>query len=480
MTFVRASAQLGRGGTFCYHSSPPWARISARGRPALTPAGDAAASAAGLRLVSGRLIVRDPIFGIVAFESEEDEIVVRLLAAAEVQRLRRIRQLGLTSFAFPGAEHTRFAHAIGAAHVMQLFLARLRQIDTDLPFWQRVTSERARDAIAAALLHDIGHGPLSHLFEDALPGALRHEAWTERMLLEPTSDVHRILAADDAHLPQRVADLVAGRHPLPYLAHAVSGTFDVDRCDYLLRDAHETGVRYGDFDLPWLLRSLRFADGAEPRLAIDGLKGVSAIEAFLLARHFMFQQVYFHKSTRAAEWMIGAILRRAIDLVRDGTRLPLLPGALATTAAGGTPTLGEYLELDDQALLVAIHAWEGAADPVLADLARRLRARSLFKTVELFADADGAVPSSDEALATARDIARAAGLDPDVYVGVDVASDVPYADDDSLSVIFPRGRARRPAEVSFVLDRLKGQRVTRVRVIFAPEIRDAVREALIR
>src|SRR5258706_15053964 len=160
------------------------------------------------------MILRDPIHGLVAFEGEEDAIVTRLLGTREVQRLRRIRQLGLTSFAFPGAEHTRFSHAIGAAHVMRLFLARLRQIDRDLPFWQRVTSERARDAIAAAFLHDVGHGPLSHLFEEALPGALRHEAWTERILLDPDSEVHRVLVADDPYLPQRVADLVAGRNPL--------------------------------------------------------------------------------------------------------------------------------------------------------------------------------------------------------------------------------------------------------------------------
>jgi HD superfamily phosphohydrolase len=440
------------------------------------------------------VIVRDPIFGIIAFESEEDAIVVRLLACAEVQRLRRIRQLGLTSFAFPGAEHTRFSHAIGAAHVMQLFLARLRQIDRDLPFWQRVTSERARDAIAAALLHDLGHGPLSHLFEDALPGALLHETWTERIILDPGSEVHRVLAADDPYLPQRVADLVAGKHPLPYLARLVSGTFDVDRCDYLLRDAHATGVRYGEFDLPWLLRSLRFAEtssssdsasgggppsgeSAGPRLAIDGLKGVSAIEAFLLARHFMFQQVYFHKSTRAAEWMIGAILRRALELVRDGVRLPMLPAAFANAAIGGPPALGEFLELDDQSLLFAVHAWESVSDPVLSDLSRRLRARSLFKTVELF---DGLKDKPEEALGIVRDIAKTAGFDPEVYVGLDVAEDVPYADDDSLRVVFPHGRPRRPAEVSFVLDRLKNQSVNRVRVIFAPELRDAVREALVR
>src|SRR5271155_4268939 len=153
------------------------------------------------------MILRDPVHGLIAFENEEDRLIVRLLATSEVQRLRRIRQLGLTSFAFPGAEHTRFAHALGAAHVMQLFLARLRQVDGDLPFWQRVTSERARDAIAAAFLHDLGHGPLSHLFEDALPGALSHETWTARILLDPSSEVNRVLVADDPYLPQRVAEL---------------------------------------------------------------------------------------------------------------------------------------------------------------------------------------------------------------------------------------------------------------------------------
>jgi len=434
------------------------------------------------------MILRDPVHGLIAFESEEDAIVTRLLGTREVQRLRRIRQLGLTSFAFPGAEHTRFAHALGAAHVMQLFLARLRQIDRDLPFWQRVTSERARDALAAAFLHDVGHGPLSHLFEEAMPGALHHESWTEMILLDPSSEVHRVLIADDPYLPQRVAELVRGKHQLPYLAKAVSGTFDVDRCDYLLRDAHATGVRYGEYDLPWLLRSLRFSDGASPGLAIDGAKGLSAIEAFILARLFMFQQVYFHKSTRAAEWMIGVILRRAIDLVRDGTRLPALPPALAAVAAGDMPSLGQYLELDDNVLLCAIHEWEGASDPVLADLCKRLRARALFKTVELFSESKGQSAASeqesalapDAALAIAREIAVGAGLDPTVYVGLDVAEDTPYADDESLTVVFSRGRPRRPAEVSFLLDRLRNETVTLVRVIFAPELKSAVREALIR
>jgi len=427
------------------------------------------------------MILRDPIHGLVAFESEEDAIVTRLLGTAEVQRLRRIRQLGLTSFAFPGAEHTRFAHAVGAAHVMRLFVARLRQVDGDLPFWQRVTSERARDAIAAAFLHDVGHGPLSHLFEDAMPGALSHETWTERILLDPSSEVNRVLVADDPYLPQRVAELVRGRHPLPYLAKAVSGTFDVDRCDYLLRDAHATGVRYGEYDLPWLLRSLRFDESPQPGLAIDGAKGLAPIEAFILARFFMFQQVYFHKSTRSAEWMIGAILRRALSLVQGGVRLPALPAALASAAAGDTPSLHEYLELDDQVLLVAIHEWESASDPILADLCKRLRARALFKTIELFKEPDGSpsLITPEAALATAREIAGKAGLDPDIYVGLDVATDTPYADDASLKVVFPRGRARLPSEVSFLLDRLRNETISRARVIFAPELREAMREALI-
>ncbi|MEJ7735754.1 MAG: HD domain-containing protein [Polyangiaceae bacterium] len=468
------------------------------------------------------MILRDPVHGIVAFEREEEAIVVRLLACKEVQRLRRIRQLGLTSFAFPGAEHTRFAHAVGAARVMQMLLEQLRRVDAELPFWQRVTSERARDALAAALLHDLGHGPLSHLFEQALPwptaatppppatdgGATsapatadghgapgdpgHHEWWTERILLDPASDVHRVLATDDPQLPHRVARLIHGEHDLPYLAKAVSGTFDVDRCDYLLRDAHATGVRYGEYDLPWLLRSFRLVGDGDrgPRLCIDGTKGTSAIEAFVLARHFMFQQVYFHKSTRAAEWMIGAILRRAVKLLEDGARLPSTPAALESVAAGDTPTLEQYLDLDDQTLLGALRAWEDVKDPVLSDLCKRLRSRSIFKAVELWprrpgdaraAAADQAVASGDDtqwALATARGVAEEAGLDPDVYVGLDVATDVPYADDESLSVVFPRGRARRPAEVSFLLQRLRNEAVTRVRIIFAPELRAAMREHL--
>ncbi|MBM4358268.1 MAG: HD domain-containing protein [Deltaproteobacteria bacterium] len=430
------------------------------------------------------MLLRDPVHGLISFEQEEELIIPRLLEAPEVQRLRRIRQLGLTSLAFPGAEHTRFSHALGAAHVMQLFVARLRKVHDELPFWQRLTSERARDALAAALLHDVGHGPLSHLFEDAVAHATgtcrAHEDWTEQVLLDEGTEVHRILARDDPELPRRVAGLVRGEHQLPYLARAVSGTFDVDRCDYLLRDAHATGVGYGDYDLPWLLRSLRFGeskDGSPPGLAIDGPKGMNAIESFILARLFMFQQVYFHKATRAAEWMIRAILRRAMHLIQDGVRLPATPPAMRAFAAGDTPSLGDYLALDDQALLETLNAWRDASDPVLADLCRRLRARELFKTEELYGEAQ--TPTHRErAHELVRSISEEAGLAADYYTGLDVATDTPYAEDSSLTVIFGNGRPRRPTEVSFVLDRLANETLSRTRVVFPGELRQRIRDAL--
>src|SRR5258706_9968849 len=281
------------------------------------------------------MILRDPVHGLVSFETEEESIVPALLEARELQRLRRVRQTGLASLAYPGADHTRFAHAIGSACVMTKLVHRLRAIHEALPYWQRVTTERARDALAAALLHDVGHGPFSHLFEQVLPQARRHEAWTSEIVLDSGTDVNRILKRFDPGLPERVADLVQGKHELTFMAKAVSGTFDVDRCDYLLRDAHATGVSYGSFDLDWLLRSFRFgvpSGDAAPPLAIDGAQGLPAIQSFLFARPFLVQQVYFHKTERASEWMLSRILERVGRLTQDGARLGTTPRAISEIA----------------------------------------------------------------------------------------------------------------------------------------------------
>jgi HD superfamily phosphohydrolase len=428
------------------------------------------------------VILRDPVHGLVAFESAEEGIVEELMDTPEVQRLRRIRQLGVTSLAFPGAEHSRFAHAIGAAFVMKLLLARLRAIHDTLPAAQQMTEEHGREALAAAFLHDLGHGPLSHLFEEAIPGALPHETWTERVILDTSTAVHRVLAGIDPTLPGRVVALVHGHHDLAYLAKAVSGELDVDRCDYLLRDAHATGVRYGLYDLDWLLRSLRFTPqrdgGSAPALAIDGAKGLPAIEAFITARLFMFQQVYLHKATRAAEWMIRTILARAVELLRGGSKLEGVPLAIASVGRGDGIALADYLELDDGVLWGAMHVWERARDAPLADLSRRIRARALFKTLELFGE-NASIDGRAHALAVARDIAAARGLDPGVYVGLDEASDEPLGDRESpLMVVYAKGPARPLHEVSFLLGRLAGHPLSRVRLVLAPELRDEVTRAL--
>ncbi len=426
------------------------------------------------------MILRDPVHGLVSFESEEQEIVVALLEASEMQRLRRIRQLGLTSLAYPGADHTRFAHAIGAAHVMGRFIERLRAVQGDLPFWQRVTTERARDALAAALLHDLGHGPFSHLFEEAIPRAPRHEEWTERIVLDPATEVHQILRRYDSTLPARVVELVRGRHELPYLARTVSGTFDVDRCDYLLRDAHATGVSYGKFDLDWLIRSFRFGHSSDraPTLALDGTKGLPAIESFILARLFMFQQVYFHKASRTSEWLLARTIERVRQLLLDGTRVENTPVAVAELAVTEDTGLGAYLALDDAIMWTALGAWKDAKDPVLADLARRLTARRLFKALELYGESSS--PEGQvRCLELARGVAAESGLDPEIYVGLDVPSLRPFDEGDPLTVVFPDGSERKPSDVSFLLGRLQGQTLVRPRLLFPDEIREGI-EAVLR
>jgi hypothetical protein len=261
------------------------------------------------------------------------------------------------------------------------------------------------------------------------------------------------------------------------LARAVSGTFDVDRCDYLLRDAHATGVSYGSFDLDWLLRSLCFGvaeDGQAPPLAIDGAKGIPAIESFVLARLFMFQQVYFHKTERASEWMLGRIFNEVAKMLANGERLPQTPTAIVSLAQGGDAELSDYLDLDDASLWVALSAWRSTKNPVLMDLTKRFHARKLFKTYELF-DERATPDARVWALDIARDVAAKAGLDPQIYVGLDAASTIAFDDiHDPLTVVFPGGQTRALADVSFLLGRLRGEKMSRIRLIFAPELRDEI------
>ncbi len=422
------------------------------------------------------MILRDPVHGLVVFEGIAERVVSALLATREVQRLRRVRQLGLTSLVFPGAEHTRFAHALGAAYVMTRLLARIKECDHDLPVDARVNDEATADAVAAAMLHDLGHGPFSHLYEEVSAHSKSHESWTYDAILDPQTDVYRALSACSAGMPERVAALLQGTYRLGYLSRAVSGTLDVDRADYLLRDSHMTGVRYGLYDLDWLLRGLTFAVAhGEHVLAVEGRKGVQPIESFFLGRHFMYQQVYHHKATRGAEGLIRAIFHRVAELCRDGRPPKVLPVALKSAALGEVPSLGEYLELDDARLYTCFAEWARGDDPLLGDLANRVLSRRLLKTLPL--------PDDEEVWGAAFEIAKQAvrdiGMRDDLFVWMDTPEDVPYYEPphdtpEGMWVVLRHQPIRRLGDVSFLLRELRNKRLRRPRLIFPEEVRGVV------
>lgn len=416
------------------------------------------------------MILRDPVHGLISFEGPAESIVSRLLDTRELQRLRRVRCLGPASLAFPGAEHSRFAHAVGSAHVMKRYLDRVYALSDDLPAADRIDADTAQVALAAALLHDLGHGPYSHAFEAVLPHPFKHEDWTSRLILDPDSEVNAVLRQIDSEAPSRVERLVHGQGDIPHLARAVSGTFDVDRCDYLLRDSHMTGVRYGVLDLDWLLQSMRLmvAPGEDrARMAVDGEKGLTAVEGFFLGRLYMYRQVYLHKAVRAAESVMRALFRRLSELGPQ----PGTPAGMAKLLAGEEPSLGEFLDLDDHAFETALKHYSESDDAVLADLAQRMRYRRLFKTLRLHAD----VPVED-AMARLREVLDAHHDGPDYLAAVDRVEVAAYYED-SRMMAYTGDRLQRLLDVSPVLRGLSNETFILYRVIFPPVLRDAVRDA---
>ncbi|MGB8330766.1 MAG: HD domain-containing protein [Polyangiales bacterium] len=427
------------------------------------------------------MILRDPVHGLIAFEGMAERVIRSLIDTREVQRLRRVRQLGLASLVFPGAEHTRFSHAIGAAHVMQALQHRIDACSEELPADQRLDDEARAEGLAAALLHDLGHGPFSHLFEEVLPHAKHHEIWTQEILLDPCTEVHRALESISSGMAERVTALLSGNYRLGYLSQSVSGTLDVDRADYLLRDSHMTGVRYGLYDLDWLLQALCFACVNDRWvLAVQGRKGLPPAESFFLGRHFMYQQVYHHKATRAAEALVRAIFMRVSELIFDGAPPdPLLP-AFRAAALGESLSLDEYLRMDDAELLACLSAWEHRGDPTLADLSRRLRCRELPKTMPL---PENRRDRWAEAQSRAEGIVTAGGMRSDLTVWLDVAEDVPYQEPtdgstDGMWVTLRHQPLQRLGDASFLLGQLRNKRIEHPRLIFPTEFREPVLAAM--
>lgn len=393
---------------------------------------------------------RDPVHG---FITVSDPLLLALIDTPEFQRLRRIRQLGATFGTYHGAEHSRFGHSVGCLWIMQQVIGRLRSRGFDLdPLTTAV-------AHSAALLHDLGHGPFSHALEGILTPGAGHEAWTARLLQEGTA-VQAVLAAYDPALPAQVAALIAGQHPARVIVTLISSQIDVDRMDYLIRDSLYTGVTYGRFDLERLINTL-FASGGDVVLLS---KGIVAAEEYVLARYHMYWQVYLHKTIRGQEILLRQIWRRACDLWGTGNLtasdvLPTLRPFLHLAGAPfASPSVSEFLAIDDHDVMVAIKAWARHPDPTLADLASRFLDRRLLKPIFKLPHAEFDLSAR---WAEATDILRRRGWDPAYYLLVDRASDLAY-DPYVAPGIGPRQRAilaldeaGRPREISQLSDTIR-------------------------
>ncbi len=359
-------------------------------------------------------IYRDSVHNIIRVQTgtPEGELIAELIDSAEFQRLRRIRQLGLAYFAYQSAEHSRFTHSLGAFHLATRTLDRLRlkyEISDDDRIAVRV----------AALLHDVGHGAFSHVIESIL--GFHHEEFSISTVQSTDTEIGRILADHSATLAADIASILRGRFRRRALAQLVSSQLDVDRMDYLLRDSLLTGAKYGIFDLEWIIKSLEINE-RDDHLYISG-PGVYAVEDYLQARYYMFRQVYFHRTLRAAESMLKALLRRAMMLYGEGGDVWLYDGTpMVKILRGERLSLAEHLSLDDTDILFYIKQWRGSKDTILADLSSRFLDRRLFKAYDLD------MPENDRTsfIEGVRNAAAARGFDPEYYALEDQAAHSQY------------------------------------------------------
>jgi HD superfamily phosphohydrolase len=343
-------------------------------------------------------IIRDPVHDVIAFRTNQplDALLFRLLNAAEFQRLRRVHQLGLAALAYPGADHSRYSHSLGV-------METARQMLDQLAWSFEIDPEQRRTCLVAALLHDLGHGPFSHVFERV--SGTNHEELTQRVILDPDAEVHQILIDADPALPQRVVELMRCRPARTFYSDILCSQLDADRFDYLLRDNLMTGSRYGDYDLRWLLHALTL-DRSGTRLAVT-LKGVSAVEAYLQSRFHMYRNVYFHKVVRSAEGMVKLALQRARRLaVQNRLVWPGREDPVFKALLGQALSIRQFTELDDVSVLQCFKVWSTCDDAVLARLCEGLLYRRLYKTIDLSHETP---QRAAEQVARAQDFVNAAG-----------------------------------------------------------------------
>jgi len=304
-------------------------------------------------------VFRDPVHGLITFDKEKEQVLLDLIDTPEFQRLRRIRQLGVAYVAYHGAVHTRFGHSLGVCHLAGLYMDQLYDYYKDNLFKSPDEFEEKRKLVrCAALLHDIGHGPFSHVFESAIKDInsdynLSHEGWTAKIITDENTEVYQKLTKNGINPTDIIKIFDKTYDDDQLLSKIVASQFDADRMDYMQRDSIFTGVKYGLIDQEWLLHSLRQDNTERGKIiAVDASKGQNSIVNFILARKNLFQQVYFHHRIRAAEIHLKKILLLIGDLLINHKNVNFSKDVENFFKTDPVKlSVGQYLKLDDFVLI---------------------------------------------------------------------------------------------------------------------------------
>ena len=344
-------------------------------------------------------VLRDPIHGYVHVNYD---VVWKCINSKWFQRLRRIRQLGGAYMVYHTADHTRFAHSLGVYEIV-------RRMVTEVPDISKILSEDEKVTVMlAGLLHDIGHGPYSHAFEQI--SGMSHEEYTCRIIEENTEITH-ILEEAKKGLSKEVADIIRHTSKNPILTQLVSAQLDADRMDYLLRDAYCTGTTYGEFDLERILRTLRVQDN----LIVVKESGVYAVENYIMARYHMYWQVYYHPVARSYENLLVKVFTRFRNLARNG-KVPNTIKELYPLIDKKPLSLEDYYALDEYACSYGFHLFSKSDDPILSDLASRLLNRNLFDYMD----------NTKESKEKIEKLLIEQGYNPKYYLAKDEVGQKPY------------------------------------------------------
>lgn len=325
-------------------------------------------------MTSTRKIINDPVFG---FLNIPDGAIYHVLQHPYLQRLSRIRQLGLSFFVYPGAMHTRLLHSLGAMHLMQEAINVLSQKGIG------VSNAEAQAAMLAILLHDVGHGPFSHVMEHTLVDGITHEEISLMMMQQIKKDMLHDQLPTYAEALDLAIKIFKDEYPKHFLHQLISSQLDVDRLDYLCRDSFFCGVTEGSVASARILKMINVVDN---HLVVEA-KGIYSVEKFLVARRLMYWQVYLHHTSVAAEQLLIKILQRAKQLARKGEELFCSPALhyflyqhiTAEVMQTQDAALYWYTMLDDSDLLSAIKVWSTLQDTTLRELCLAFTNRRLFK-----------------------------------------------------------------------------------------------------